>query len=171
MPELKNASLLRLRGPSLSLHAHNCGWPLLLQINETRLGWIPSVPRPLAVAPDRMKPCCSTHPPPPASPPTPPPPPPPNLLRPRRTAALKSTIRQQSAPTKPAFSHCAVATRCPADPPGWSWQDGGLREHRGRGLMARWLRSALRDSERSRTRSYSSRLVRDPAYVALKHSM
>lgn len=36
------------------------------------------------------------------------------------------------------------------------------------GPMARWPRSALRDSQRSRTRSYSSSLVRDPAYVALK---
>lgn len=52
-----------------------------------------------AVAPDLMQPCCN----------------------PQRTASLKSTIRQQSAPTKPAFSDSSVATRCPADPPGWSW--------------------------------------------------
>lgn len=95
----------------------------LLLINETLPGWIPPVPRPLAAPPPPLSHPDTT---------SRPLPPPDNLLRPRRgTAALKSTIRQQSAPTKPAFSPRAVATRCPAGPPGWSWQDGGLRERRG----------------------------------------
>lgn len=46
-----------------------------------------------AVAPDRMKPCCN----------------------PQLSAALKSTIRHQSAPTKSAFSISSMATRYPAD--------------------------------------------------------
>lgn len=53
-----------------------------------------------AVAPDYMQPCWNSQ----------------------CTAALKSTIRKQSAPTKPAFSDSSMATRCPADRPGWRWQ-------------------------------------------------
>ncbi|CAJ1059108.1 Hypothetical predicted protein [Xyrichtys novacula] len=75
------------------------------QINETLPGWIPSVQHPQTA--------CSP------------------VVTPSGTAALKSTIRQQSAPTKPAFSNSSVDTRCPADPPRWGWQVEGLREQQG----------------------------------------
>lgn len=98
-----------------------------------------------AVAPDRMQPCCN----------------------PERTAALKSTIRKQSAPTKPAFSDSSMATRCPADRPGWSRQDGGLRERRGRRLTAWWSLVTLQ-VQRSQARGAScSCVVTHPDHVAL----
>lgn len=101
-----------------------------------------------AVAPNHMQPCCNPH----------------------RTAALKSTIRQQSAPTKPAFSDSSMATRCPADPPGWSWQDEGLRERWGWRQIPWWL-SLLCRVQRDRKciffNHYILRAKSDPAFVAL----
>lgn len=95
----KDTKVLRLRVcgfyPGGHHSAYRCITPMTFasahQWNPARLDSIGAVST--AVVPDRMQPCCN----------------------PQLSAALKSTIRQQSAPTKSAFSISSMATRCPAD--------------------------------------------------------